>query len=107
MAGAAGCRKRRMNPVTPLRGPQGDGHSAGGRCVLSATTGEQCQIGLTIVESVIAAGKGQRGMACARDGRKVMLTIGDPAATWLIDIAGGETVATAIPMLPSWQRLAH
>jgi hypothetical protein len=36
----------------------------------------------------------------------VVLTIGDPGVTWLIDVATGETVATPIPVLPSWQRTA-
>jgi hypothetical protein len=53
------------------------------------------------------AGQSQHGYDFSPDGRKVMLTLGDdPAVTWLIDVARGEKVATAIPVFPSWQRVA-
>ena len=52
------------------------------------------------------AGQDRKGYAYSPDGRKIMLTIGDPGATWIIDIASGESVVTPIPVLPDWQRLA-
>ncbi len=52
------------------------------------------------------AGQDRAGYDFSPDGRKIMLTIGDPAVTLLIDVATGEAVATPIPVLPNWQRLA-
>jgi Tol biopolymer transport system component len=51
------------------------------------------------------AGQAQHGYDFSPDGKKVILTVGDPGVTWIIDIASGEEVATAIPVFPSWQRL--
>ncbi len=52
------------------------------------------------------AGQDQHGYDFSPDGRKVMLTLGDPGVTWVIDVASGEKVAMTIPVFPNWQRLA-
>jgi Tol biopolymer transport system component len=52
------------------------------------------------------AGQDRAGYDFSPDGRKIMLTIGDPGVTWIIDVATGDSVATPIPVLPNWQRLA-
>ncbi len=42
------------------------------------------------------------------DSSKVVLTVGSPAVTWIIDVATGQAVRTTEPIsnFPSWQRLA-
>ena len=52
------------------------------------------------------ASQPQHGYDFSPDGRKVILTLGDPGVTWVIDVASGEKVTTIIPVFPSWQRLA-
>ena len=42
------------------------------------------------------------------DGTKVILTLGDPGVTWIMDATGGlgEKTNEVIPSFPNWQRLA-
>ena len=49
-----------------------------------------------------------QGFDWSPDGRTIVLTLGSPGQTWLIDVASGVGTPAAQPMpnLPSWQRIA-